>query len=139
MTDLYDLQRFVAAQDPVYEAIRTELRSGRKKTHWMWFVFPQIAGLGFSPMARKFGISSLAEAAAYLSHPLLGSRLAECTGLVNVVEERPIEQIFGYPDDLKFRSSMTLFAHATSDNRLFLEALKKYFGGEFDAETLARL
>jgi uncharacterized protein (DUF1810 family) len=139
MTDRYDLRRFVDAQNPVYEAVRSELRSGRKTTHWMWFVFPQIAGLGFSPMARKFGISSLAEAAAYLRHPLLGSRLAECTGLVNVVEERPIEQIFGYPDDLKFRSSMTLFAHATSDNRLFLEALKKYFGGEFDAETLARL
>jgi uncharacterized protein (DUF1810 family) len=139
MTDPYDLQRFVDAQDPVYEAVRSELRSGRKKSHWMWFVFPQITGLGFSPMARKFAILSLAEATAYLGHPVLGPRLAECTGLVNAVEGHPIEQIFGYPDDLKFRSSMTLFAHATSNNRVFLDALKKYFGGEFDAASLARL
>jgi uncharacterized protein (DUF1810 family) len=139
MTDLYDLQRFVAAQDPVYEAIRTELRSGRKKTHWMWFVFPQIAGLGFSPMARRFAIASLAEAAAYLDHPVLSPRLAECIRLVNTVAGRSIEQIFGPPDDLKFRSSMTLFAHATLDNQLFADALMKYFGGEFDPATLARL
>jgi uncharacterized protein (DUF1810 family) len=139
MTDPYDLQRFVDAQNPVYEAVRTELRSGRKKTHWMWFVFPQITGLGFSQMARKFAIASLAEATAYLDHPVLGPRLAECTGLVNAVEGRPIEQIFGYPDDLKFRSSMTLFAHATADNQVFIDALKKYFAGEFDPATLARL
>jgi uncharacterized protein (DUF1810 family) len=139
MTDPYDLQRFVDAQNPVYEAVRTELRSGRKKTHWMWFVFPQITGLGFSPMARKFAIVSLAEATAYLDHPVLGPRLAECTGLVNAVEGRPIEQIFGYPDDLKFCSSMTLFAHATADNQVFIDALKKYFAGEFDPATLARL
>jgi uncharacterized protein (DUF1810 family) len=139
MTDPYDLQRFVDAQNSVYEAVRSELRSARKKTHWMWFVFPQLAGLGVSPMARKFAIASVAEAAAYLGHPVLGPRLAECTALVNAVEGRPIEQIFGYPDDLKFRSSMTLFARATSDNQVFVDALKKYFGGEFDPATLARL
>ena len=105
----------------------------------MWFIFPQIAGLGSSPLARKFAVSSLPEAAAYLTHPILGSRLTECTRLVNLIEGRPIEQIFGHPDDLKFRSSMTLFAHATSDHQLFIDALRKYFGGEFDAATLARL
>jgi uncharacterized protein (DUF1810 family) len=138
MNDPYDLHRFVEAQNPVCEAVRSELRHGRKRTHWMWFVFPQIAGLGASPLARKFAIASLAEAAAYLGHPVLGPRLAECTGLVNAVEGHPIEQIFGYPDDLKFHSSMTLFAHATSDSREFIAALQKYFGGEFDAATLAR-
>jgi uncharacterized protein (DUF1810 family) len=103
------------------------------------FIFPQIEGLGFSPLARKFAISSLAEAAAYLAHPVLGPRLTECTRLINLVEGRPIEQIFGYPDDLKFRSSMTLFAHATPDNRVFLDALQKYFKGKFDPATLSRL
>jgi uncharacterized protein (DUF1810 family) len=105
----------------------------------MWFIFPQIEGLGFSPLARKFAISSLAEAAAYLAHPVLGPRFTECTRLINLVEGRPIEQIFGYPDDLKFRSSMTLFAHATPDNRVFLDALQKYFKGKFDPATLSRL
>ena len=139
MTDPYDLRRFVDAQNPVYEAVRSELRSGRKKTHWMWFVFPQLAGLGVSPTARKFAIASVVEAGAYLGHPVLGPRLAECTGLVNAVDGRPIEQILGYPDDLKFRSSMTLFARAPSDNQVFADALKKYFEGEFDPATLARL
>ena len=139
MNDPYDLQRFVDAQNPVYPRVRAELQEGRKTSHWMWFIFPQISGLGSSPLARKFAISSLEEAASYLGHPVLGPRLVECTELVNLVEGRPIEQIFGYPDDLKFRSSMTLFAHATSDNRLFLDALTKYFAGEFDPETLKRL
>jgi uncharacterized protein (DUF1810 family) len=139
MDDPYDLERFVDAQNPVYDTVRRELRDGRKRTHWMWFVFPQIAGLGSSQPARKFAISSLAEARAYLAHPILGSRLSECTMQVNRVEDRPVKQIFGYPDDLKFRSSMTLFAHATADNRLFLDALQKYFAGEFDPATLARL
>jgi uncharacterized protein (DUF1810 family) len=139
MSDPYDLQRFVAAQNPVYDRVCSELRDGRKRSHWMWFIFPQIEGLGTSPLARKFAISSLAEAAAYLQHPVLGPRLAECTRLVNLVEGRSIEQIFSYPDDLKFRSSMTLFAHATSDNRVFIEALQEYFKGEFDPATLARL
>src|ERR1700731_1414579 len=139
MNDPYGLQRFVDAQIPVYDKVCFELRDGRKKSHWMWFIFPQLEGLGSSQMARKFAISSLAEAAAYLAHPVLGPRLAECTRLINPVEGRPIEQIFGYPDDLKFRSSMTLFAHATPDNRVFLDALQKYFKGKFDAATLSRL
>ena len=139
MNDPYGLQRFVDAQIPVYDKVCFELRDGRKKSHWMWFIFPQLEGLGSSQMARKFAISSLAEAAAYLAHPVLGSRLTECTRLVNLVEGRPIEQIFGYPDDLKLRSSMPLFVHATPDNRVFIDALQKYFGGEFDPATLARL
>ena len=136
---MHDLQRFIDAQAPVYEQVSTELRAGRKRSHWMWFVFPQIAGLGASAMAQRFAIGSLEEARAYLDHPLLGARLRECTRWVNETEERPIEQIFGYPDDLKFRSSMTLFAHATDDNAEFMRALSKYFGGEFDSLTLARL
>jgi uncharacterized protein (DUF1810 family) len=139
MDDPYDLQRFVDAQNSVYDRVSSELREGRKRSHWIWFIFPQIRGLGSSPMARKFAVSSLAEATAYLAHPILGPRLAECTELVNLVEGRPIEQIFDYPDDLKFRSSMTLFAHATSDNQLFLDAVRKYFEGEFDPATLKRL
>ena len=113
--------------------------TAEKKAIGCGFIFPQIEGLGFSPLARKFAISSLAEAAAYLAHPVLGPRLTECTRLINLVEGRPIEQIFGYPDDLKFRSSMTLFAHATPDNRVFLDALQKYFKGKFDPATLSRL
>ena len=105
----------------------------------MWFAFPQIAGLGSSQWAREFAISSLAEAAAYLAHPILGPRLAECTRLVNVIEGRSVDQIFGYPDNLKFRSSMTLFARATPDNEGFVAALQKYFKGEPDPVTLARL
>jgi uncharacterized protein (DUF1810 family) len=139
MSDPYNLQRFVDAQNPVYDEVCSELRDGRKKSHWMWFIFPQVEGLGSSQMARKFAISSLAEAAAYLAHPVLGSRLTECTRLVDLVEGRPIEEIFGYPDDLKFRSSMTLFAHAAPDNQVFADALQKYFSGEFDPATLARL
>ena len=123
----------------VYDTVCSELRDGRKKSHWMWFIFPQIEGLGSSPLARKFAISSLAEAAAYVAHPVLGPQLTECTRLVNLVEGRPIEQIFGYPDDLKFRSSMTLFARAAPDNGVFIDALKKYFSGQFDPATLARL
>jgi uncharacterized protein (DUF1810 family) len=139
MEDLYDLQRFVDAQDPVYAQVCDELRNGRKRSHWMWFVFPQIQGLGSSAMAQRFAISSLAEAQAYLRHPLLGPRLRESTRLVNLVEERSIEAIFGYPDHLKFRSSISLFARASSDNEVFVEALRKYFGGEADPQTLQLL
>jgi len=139
MDDPYNLQRFVDAQRPVYEQVRSELREGRKSSHWMWFVFPQIEGLGSSALARRFAISCLNEAEAYLKHPLLGPRLRECTQLVNFVEGATIDRILGYPDDLKFRSSMTLFAKATSDNRVFNEALSKYFGGEPDQATLERL
>src|SRR5262249_30186475 len=131
--------RFVAAQDAIYEQVCRELRAGRKSSHWMWFVFPKIKGLGHSPTAREFAISSLDEAAAYIADPVLGPRLRECTRLVNEVAGRSLEQIFGYPDDLKFRSSMTLFARASADNQIFLDALRKYCGGEDDPATLARL
>jgi uncharacterized protein (DUF1810 family) len=133
------LDRFAQAQEPVLEQVLAELRAGRKTTHWMWFVFPQIRGLGQSPTAQRFAIASRAEAEAYLRHPVLGPRLRDCTRLVNVVEGRSIEEIFGYPDHLKFRSSMTLFAHVTSDNQVFLDALDKYFGGEPDPLTLESL
>jgi uncharacterized protein (DUF1810 family) len=139
MDDPYDLQRFVDAQDTVYAQVVAELRAGRKRSHWMWYVFPQIEGLGESAMAQRFAISSLDEAQAYLRHPVLGERLRESTRLVNHVEGRPIEDIFGYPDVLKFRSSMTLFARATKDDDVFVEALRKYFDGEPDPQTLRRI
>ncbi len=139
MDDPFDLQRFVEAQASVYDDVLAELRVGRKRSHWMWFVFPQIAGLGFSFMARRFAITSLAEAKAYLAHPVLGERLRECTALVNAVAGRSIDDIFGSPDNMKFRSSMTLFAEAADDKAPFEAALKKYFGGEKDAATLERL
>ncbi len=135
----FHLQRFVDAQDPVFDKVRAELSNGRKDSHWMWFIFPQVRGLGSSTMAEKFGISSRDEAEAYLNHPVLGPRLRECTRLVNVVEGRSIRQIFGYPDDLKFRSSVTLFANVASDNQVFQDALQKYFAGEPDPHTLELL
>jgi uncharacterized protein (DUF1810 family) len=135
----YNLQRFVDAQTPMFEQVRAELRQGRKETHWMWFIFPQIKGLGSSPTAIEFSISSLQEADAYLKHPVLGPRLRECTRLVNQIEGRSVPQIFGYPDDLKFRSSMTLFANTTCENQIFKDALKKYFAGEPDQLTIERL
>ncbi|WP_175963000.1 DUF1810 domain-containing protein [Burkholderia pyrrocinia] len=139
MDDPHDLQRFVDAQDSVYAQVCDELKNGHKRSHWMWFVFPQIEGLGDSAMAQRYAITTLAEAVAYLQHPLLGERLRECTRLVNQVEGSSIQTIFGYPDYLKFRSSVTLFAHATADNAVFVEALEKYFGGEADHSTLARI
>jgi len=139
MDDPYDLQRFVTAQNPVFEQVCLELRAGRKDGHWMWFVFPQLKGLGNSGMANKFGISSRDEAEAYLRNSILGPRLRKCTELVNLVEGRSIEQIFGYPDNLKFRSSMTLFAQVESDNEIFAKALQKYFGGQPDRLTLELL
>ncbi|MFZ3234077.1 MAG: DUF1810 domain-containing protein [Stellaceae bacterium] len=139
MTDPYDLQRFVDAQDPVLEEVRAELRAGRKRGHWMWFVFPQIAGLGASLTAARYAISSRDEAAAYLDHPILGPRLRECARLTTEIAGRTIREIMGYPDDLKFRSSMTLFAHATADNKVFADAIEKYFAGGFDPLTLERL
>jgi uncharacterized protein (DUF1810 family) len=139
MTDTFHLQRFVDAQNSDFEQILAELREGCKRGHWMWYVFPQIRGLGFSYYANFFGISSLEEATAYVNHTILGPRLRECTRLVNAVEKRSIDQIFGWPDNLKFRSSMTLFAHATADNQVFNEALQKYFSGEYDSLTIERL
>jgi uncharacterized protein (DUF1810 family) len=124
MTDPYNLQRFVDAQNPVFDEVRAELRAGRKHSNWMWFVFPQIAGLGISPMAARYAISSRAEAAAYLDHPLLGPRLRACARLATAVGGRTAGEIFGHPDDLKFHSSMTLFAHATPDNKVFADAIE---------------
>ena len=139
MKDPHNLQRFVEAQNPVFAQVCAELRQGRKRGHWMWFIFPQLQGLGYSSTARYYAISSIDEAKAYLSHPVLGPRLLECCRLVILIERRPIQEIFGYPDFLKFRSSLTLFARATSENRLFTIALEKYFEGEQDASTVERL
>lgn len=139
MADTYNLERFVEAQAPVYEQVLSELRAGRKQSHWIWFIFPQIAGLGYSSTAQFYAIESLDEAAAYLQHPVLGSRLRECTEIVNGIEGRSVNAILGSPDDMKFRSSMTLFAQATKDNEIFLSALKKYFEGRADELTLQRI
>jgi uncharacterized protein (DUF1810 family) len=135
----FDLDRFVQAQEPVLADVRRELGEGRKRTHWMWFVFPQIAGLGHSAMAQRYAIASLAEARAYLRHPVLGPRLTQCTGLVNRVQGRSIHQILGSPDDLKFHSSMTLFAMAEPGEAAFRQALEKYFDGVPDARTVEAL
>ncbi|WP_298835678.1 DUF1810 domain-containing protein [uncultured Piscinibacter sp.] len=137
--DRFGLQRFLQAQDPVYAQVVAELRDGRKASHWMWFVFPQLQGLGRSDMARRYAISGCAEAAAYLAHPLLGARLRECTALVNAVQGRGIQQILGSPDDLKFHSCMTLFEAVAPQEPLFGAAIARFFGGRRDAQTLARL
>ena len=123
----------------VFEHACAELRNGQKTEHWMWFIFPQLAGLGFSDMARRFAIASLEEAQAYLDHPFLGPRLRLCTQLVNTLSDRPINQILGSIDGLKFRSCMTLFACATPDNELFRRALEKFCGGQADQSTLRML
>ena len=132
-------EHFVAAQDRVLPDVLAELRAGRKASHWMWFIFPQLTALGRSDTARRFGISGLAEAKAYLAHPVLGPRLIECTGIVNGVAGSTAYEIFGSPDDLKFRSSMTLFGRAADDPIPFRQALAKYFGGEEDPLTVALL
>lgn len=137
--DRYNLQRFVQAQSPVYQRVLSELSQGRKRTHWMWFIFPQIRGLGHSEISRRFSIGSLYEAEAYAEHPILGQRLRECTQLVNEIEGRSIEDIFGHPDDLKFRSSITLFAAAAPGEQVFRIALEKYFAGAPDEFTLSKL
>ncbi|HET7213403.1 MAG TPA: DUF1810 domain-containing protein [Terriglobia bacterium] len=135
----FDLERFVEAQNPVYAQVCRELRQGRKQGHWMWFVFPQLRGLGQSSMADRFGIAGAAEARAYLAHPVLGPRLEECTSLVNAAEGVSIGEIFGYPDDLKFRSSMTLFARVSSGSNVFDDALEKYYAGHPDPLTVEML
>jgi len=137
--DPHNLQRFVDAQNAVFDQVCAELQEGQKQGHWMWFIFPQLRGLGNSEVAIHFAITSRDEAQMYLKHPVLGPRIRECTRLVNLVEGRLINQIFGYPDDLKFRSSMTLFAAVTSENQIFNDALQKYFCGEPDRLTLERL
>lgn len=138
-SDPYGLRRFVDAQAPVYRNVVEELRAGQKRSHWMWFVFPQLRGLGSTPMATHYGISALDEARAYLAHEVLGPRLHECAQLVNQVQGRSIDEIFGPPDDLKLCSSMTLFARATEDNDDFVAVLDKYYGGGEDRRTVARL
>lgn len=137
--DSFNLKRFLDAQDPVYERVLGELRSGRKTTHWMWFVFPQIEGLGSSPMAQRYAISGREEAAAYAAHPVLGARLRECTTAVNELEGRSAHDVFGSPDDLKFRSCMTLFSRCAAEPRPFRETLEKYFGGREDELTVRKL
>jgi len=145
LPDAYDLDRFVTAQDPVWDRVRAELRRGRKTSHWMWFVFPQIAGLGSSPTARAYALSGLDEARAYLAHPVLGPRLREAAQLAAAVPTGTAAEVFGYPDDLKLRSSVTLFARAadTADTAeddaaaaVFTAVLDRYFDGEPDPRTL---
>jgi len=135
----FDLDRFLAAQEGVYPVVVSELTAGRKRTHWMWFIFPQIAGLGHSEMARFYAIATRAEAEAYAAHPILGARLRECSQLVLDVVGQTITDILGPPDDLKFRSCMTLFGRCIPDNRVFLAALDKYFKSEPDRRTLELL
>jgi uncharacterized protein (DUF1810 family) len=139
MDDPFHLERFVEAQSTQYEIVLAELRAGRKHSHWIWFIFPQLKGLGRSTTSEFYGIASLAEAEAYLRHPVLGTRLRECTDLVNRIEGQTIGEILGFPDDLKFLSSMTLFARAAEDGRVFQAALDKYFDGEPDSKTIALL
>ena len=138
MNDPFDLQRFVEAQAQVYPRVVAELSGGHKQSHWMWFIFPQLAGLGFSVMAQRFAIASRDEAIAYLRHEILGPRLLECTQLVNAVQGKTIRQILGSPDDLKYRSSMTLFAAVSSEPE-FRAAIDKYYSGEVDPKTLELL
>jgi uncharacterized protein (DUF1810 family) len=138
MPDPFDLQRFVTAQQPVYARVLAELAAGHKRSHWMWFVFPQLRGLGTSSMARAFGIASLAEARAYLVHPLLGPRLRECVGILAGLPGDDAREVMGYPDDLKLRSCLTLFAAAATaaqDQNLFNEVLAKFFAGVADPLT----
>ncbi len=137
--DRYDLQRFVDAQEHVYDTVLEELRNGRKRSHWIWFVFPQLQGLGHSPTAVRFGISSLDEARGYLAHPTLGPRLRECARLLVLIEGRSVGDIFGWPDNLKVRSSMTLFTRATEENAEFRAVLDKFYDGEDDAATVELL
>jgi uncharacterized protein (DUF1810 family) len=139
MNDPFNLQRFVEAQAPVIGRVLDELRSGSKRSHWMWFVFPQLEGLGRSEMARWYAIASLDEARAYLAHAVLGPRLRECSELVLAVQGRTIGEIFGAPDDQKFWSSMTLFVQADPSQAVFRACLEKYFAGQPDSGTLSRI
>jgi uncharacterized protein (DUF1810 family) len=133
--DPFDLARFLKAQAGVYDQVVDELLSGQKRSHWMWFIFPQFEGLGMSATSHRYAIQSLAEAQEYLRYPVLGPRLVECTRMVNRLQGRSVRQIFGAPDDLKFRSSMTLFEIASGSESEFASALEKYFAGERDTKT----
>ena len=139
MEDPFNLQRFVEAQRDEINIVRTELAGGRKQSHWMWFIFPQLRGLGQSWAANHYGISGSAEAEAYLDHPRLGPRLIDCTQLVNHIKGRSAEEIFGDIDAMKFRSSMTLFSVAAEDQTIFHDALEQYFSGQRDVRTIELL
>jgi uncharacterized protein (DUF1810 family) len=136
--DPFDLERFVQAQAADYDQALSELRDGEKRSHWMWYIFPQIEGLGDSSMSRRYSIKSAGEARAYLDHRILGPRLRECAAVVNGILGRSAHQIFGSPDDMKLRSSMTLFARVSGDD-VFEQVLGKYFNGQHDSETLRLL
>ncbi|MBZ2208220.1 DUF1810 domain-containing protein [Massilia soli] len=136
---MFDPDRFIKAQAPVHGTVLSELRAARKRSHWMWFVFPQIAGIGRSEMAQRYAIASLDDARAYLAHPVLGARLRECASLVLAAQDTTVDEIFGYPDNMKFHSSMTLFAAVPAADPVFRANLDKYFGGAPDALTLSRL
>jgi len=137
--DPFSLNRFISAQNEVYNSVLAELRSGTKRTHWMWFIFPQIDGLGHSPTTRYYAIKSIDEARKYLNHPILGSRLLECAEAVLAIKGRSATEIFGYPDDFKLKSSMTLFAFVSDPGSIFVRVLDKYFQGEHDIRTLQLL
>jgi uncharacterized protein (DUF1810 family) len=137
--DQFDLQRFVDAQNGVFDRVCAELRASRKQTHWMWFIFPQLKGLGRSAMAARYAISGKQEAQAYLAHEVLGPRLRQCTQLVNEIAGRSVHEVFGYPDDLKFHSSMTLFSLAAPEDQSFAQAIRRHFAGQFDEQTTKRL
>jgi uncharacterized protein (DUF1810 family) len=137
--DPYNLERFVTAQERVFKHVLAELKAGTKVSHWMWFIFPQIAGLGYSPAAQLYAITSLDEARAYLAHPVLGARLIDCATILTGLTGRTAEQIFGEVDALKLRSSVTLFMHAAPSEPVFGRVLDQYFGGEPDSATETRL
>ncbi len=137
--DRFDLKRFSSAQESIYESVLAELRSGQKRTHWMWYIFPQIDGLGHSATTKYYAIKNTEEARQYLNHPVLGTRLLECAEAVFAIERRSISEIFDYPDDLKLKSSMTLFAYITNPRSVFARILDKYFHGEPDGRTLQLL
>lgn len=139
MADTFDLQRFVDAQSTCYDTVLAELRAGRKRSHWIWFVFPQLKGLGRSSTAMRYDVGSIEEARAYLAHPILGPRLRECSRLLADIDGYPIAQIVGRPDDLKVRSSMTLFAHVCADNADFVAVLEKFYDGVPDPATIELL
>ena len=139
MGDPYNLQRFVDAQNPVYDQVLRELHQQRKTTHWIWFIFPQLQGLGSSHMSQRFAISSLDEATAYLAHPILGPRLFECTQLLLAARDKTILQILGSPDNMKFHSSMTLFSRAANTNQIYKDAINLHFDGKPDNLTLRLL
>ncbi len=137
--DPYDLKRFLSAQQGIYERALAELTRGQKRTHWMWYIFPQFDGLGYSPTAKRYSIKSIEEARQYLNHPVLGKRLLECTEAVIALKGGSLSEIFGYPDDLKFKSSMTLFEKIAGSGSVFSSALDMYCHGERDATTLKLL